>query len=275
MEAQARSNTLNTRRFAHRPVQLVIVRANGPLFFSLGAASLLEANAQAYAERLLHFCAEDRVFCDWITNEWLPRKTARARELRHYIETTWPEFDWAAAWDQYRAMLEADSGPKRPTAAHEALARCVTAAESALFYRCLARWADDRRLRDMARSMASEEASSLPYFRAAFERRAKVQGFGVIAAWRTARACVRTARDTLLPIAFEVLGLQWGPNAPFAELGYPEFTARMRAVIERHGELGMPERLLLRPWKRHARLPTADVVARARPLFRPLIQAAA
>lgn len=275
MEARATSNT--ARQFAHRPVQLVIVRANGPLFYSVAGAALLESNVALCAGRMLHFFAGDRELCAWIRGEWWPRKAARAEALRQYVQTTWPEFDWAAASDQYRDLSEADGGlgPKRPTAAHEALARCTGAAQSALFYRSLARWADDARLREMARTMAQEEAASLPRFRAAFERRARVHRLGFIGAWRTALACVRTARDVHLPLAFNALLVQWGPNAPFPEIGYDEFVVRMRSVIERRGDVGTPERLLFRGWTRRPRVRIEQAAVPAPAWFKPLFRAAA
>ena len=207
----------------------------GRFFYSVGAASLLEAFAPLYAERMLHFFRGDQALCDWIRNEWSPRKAARAKALREYIATTWPEFDWCAAHEQYRSAIEQNGGPgpHRATAAHEALARCVAAAQSALFYRALARWADDVVLRDMARAMAQEEALSFAYFRAAFERRARVERVGFVAAWRTALSCVRAARDTGVRLAFEAIVAQWGPNTPFPAIDYIEFAKRMKGVIER------------------------------------------
>lgn len=275
MEARATMNA--TRSFAHRPVQLVLVRANGPLFYCIAAAALLEANAGLCAERMLHFFAGERELCEWIRGEWWPRKAGRAEQLRQYVESTWPEFDWPAACEHYRALAEADGGPgaRRPTAAHEALARCMGAAQAALLYRTLARWADDARLRDMARTMAQEEALSLPRFRAAFERRASVDRLSFVGAWHAALACARSARDTHVPLAFNALWLQWGSSAPFPDIGYREFVVRMRAVIERRGDLGLPERVLLRPWRRSPRARIEQAPAPAPNWCKPVLRAAA
>lgn len=274
MDAETKPNTSS---HARRQTRLVIVRANGPLFHSVAAASLLESFAPLYAERVLHFFRGDQVLCDWIRNEWSPRKLARAKELREHIETTWPEFDWCAAHEQYRSAIEQNGGPgpHRATAAHEALARCVAAAQSALFYRALARWADDVVLRDMARVMAQEEALSFAYFRAAFERRARVERVGFAAAWRTALGCVRAARDTGVRIAFEAIVAQWGPNTPFPAIDYIEFVRRMKGVVERQARLGLPERVLFRPW---GRVPQVAAVQPQQPVskwFKPVLGQAA
>ena len=274
MDAQ----TTNISSRSRRQTRLAIVRANGPFFCSVAAASLLEALAPAYAERVLHFFRGDQTLCDWIRNEWVPRKAARAKALRDYIETTWPEFDWCASQEQYRSAIEQHGGPghHRVTAAHEALARCVAAAQAALFYRALARWADDVVLRDLAGAMAQEEALSFASFRAAFERRARVESVGFVAAWCTALRCVRSARDTDVRLAFEAVVAQSGANTPFPAIDYIEFAARMKSVIERHARPGLPERVLFWAW---GRVPHAAAVRVKQPLlasgFKPVLAKAA
>ena len=245
-----------TARSAHRPVQLVLVRANAPLFYSLAAASLLEALAPVYAARVRAFFRGDRAFCEWLDTEWLPRRAARARELREYVEKTWPELDWGGAYEHHRAALEGDGGmgAHQPTAAHEALARCVAAAQSGVFYRALSRWADDAALRKAAANMGREDALAFAQFRAAYERRARVERVGLVAAWRTTNACMRNARDLHLSTAFRAICANCSAQVPFPAIDYAEFLGRMRAVIERLGDLGAAERMLFRPWKGRARV---------------------
>jgi hypothetical protein len=265
-----------TPRSAQRPVQLVLVRANGPLFYSLAAASLLEAEVPQAAERLLHFFGADRELAQWLKCEWLPRKLARAGQLRDYIEATWPEYDWVAGHEHYRALKEsAGGGPRRPTGAHEALARCVATAQGGVFYRSLSRWAEDRRLREIARAMAQEEALSFSEFRGLYDRRLRTQGFNCAAAWTTALGCVRAARDSHVPRAFDAINAQCPAQAPFPILEYPEFLMRMGAVIERHGDLGIPERILFRTWKARPRVRIDAGQRRGAMRFSPIFRAAA
>lgn len=261
-----------------RPVQLVLVRANAPLFYSITAASLLESDMSLAADRLLHFFGSDPAFGRWVTTDWLPRKMICARQLREYVTATWPEYDWSAVREQYLAAAEADGGPgpHRPTGVHEALARCVATAQSSVFYRALARWAEDPRLRELARMIAQEEALSFGQFRSLYDQRLRVQGLGCTAAWATALACVRTTRDTQVPRAFSAINAQCVVNTPFPLLEYPEFITRMGAVIERHGALGAPERVLFRTWKAKPRVRSvAPPEPRARGRFTPVLGAAA
>jgi hypothetical protein len=275
MEAKALLHP--TPGFAHRPIQLVLVRANGPLFYSLAAASLLEDAMPLAADRLLHFFGADRVLAQWLKTEWLPRKMARAKQLREYVQTTWPEFDWGAGHEQFRAAGDALGGSalQRPSAAHEALARCVATAQSGVYYRSLARWADDSRLRGLAAAMASEEASFFSHFRNVYDRRLRDQGFGCATAWTTALGCVRAARDIQVPRAFAAISAQCAAHVPFPVLEYPEFVSRMTSVIERHGNLGTPERVLLRTWKKAPPVRVKKVQQRSPSWFTPVLKAAA
>jgi len=275
MEAKAPLDP--TPRLASRPVQLVLVRANGPLFYSVTAASLLEAGMPLAADRLLHFFGRDPALAQWIKAEWLPRKLVRAAQLRDYVTAIWPEYDWIAGHEQYRASAEADggTGPHRPTAAHEALARCVATAQSGVFYRALARWAEDPRLRELARAMACEEALSFSQFRAIYDSRLRTQGLGCTAAWTTALTCVRATRDRQVPRAFNAINAQCAVHAPFPVLDYPEFLARMGSVIERHANLGTPERVLFRTWKGRPRVRVERVEPRPPRWFTPVLRNAA
>jgi hypothetical protein len=276
MESNAPLSTAD--RFAHRPIQLVLVRANGPLFYSVAAASLLESIAPLYAQRLLYLSRGDRELSTWIENEWLPRKAARARALQDYVERTWPEFDWASAHEQYRTCAAADGGlgPQRATAAHELLARCVAAAQSGLYYRCLSRWADDPALRAMAAAIAQEETECFAYFRAAYDRRARLQRFGFLSAWRTARACVCTGRDTHMPLVFRAISAQCTTQVPFPVMRYSEFLRRMRPVIQRYAKLGTPERVLFKPWNGRPRVVKVQEKQQRHPdWFKPMFKAAA
>jgi hypothetical protein len=264
------------RSVAARPIQLVLVRANGPLFYSLTAASLLEAGMPLAADRLLHFFGSDSSFAQWIRTEWLPRKVARAKQMREYVEATWPEYEWSAGHEQYRAVTAAAGGTqRRPGAAHEILARCVAAAQCGVFYRSLARWAEDRRLREIAGCIAREEALSFDYFRRIYDRELGSRGFGCTDAWTTALACVRAARDEQVPRAFSAIRTQCAAHVPFPVLEYPEFVSRMGAVIERHGDLGFPERVLLRTWKRAAAAIVQNGGRRVPGWFKPVLPRAA
>ena len=256
-----------------RQTRHVIVRANAPLFYSIAIASLLETHAAQHPERLLECLGVDSHLGDWIRNEWLPRKEKRAAALRQYVADYWPEFDWAAASDHYRSLLAQEASPAlhRATGGFEALVRCANAAQAGVYYRALAKWSDDHALRTLARGMAEEEADASTRFGATFERRGRREQIGLLRAWRTVRACVRASRDMRVRLAFDALNAQCSFNSPFPVLAYPEFIARMRAVIERCAQPRWSERLLFKAW---ARVPALAVESTRQPAlagFKPVL----
>ena len=215
MELQALSPA--APRYVHRPIQLVLVRANSTLFYSVAAASLLEAVAPVYAQRLLDLLRGDAALANWVVTRWLPQKAARAKALQVVEDVAGVGLGSARP---ARACVRAKAASAaRATVARELLARCVAASQSGVLYGCLARCADDPSLRMMAASFAHEEAASFRRFRAAYDRKARDEGLGLASAWQTALACVHTARDTHLPLVYGYPGAGSSHRLPDLRLG--------------------------------------------------------
>ena len=252
--------------------QCAFARVNGPIFYSVAAASLLESTAPGFCERALKDFADHEEFCNWLLMTWLPERQARVARLREYIAVLWPEFDWASARERYAQMAEAYlRGASGLLMSRKALARCTSTAQSALFYRCLARWADDPQLREMAELMAEQDQKALAQFRTLFERTSKAQALGFRKEWREIHCAVRSARDLYVQSAFEVLLDEWGPNAPFTQITYPDYAKRVASAVGEHLSLRWPQRIFFKAWKER---PRALVPTRAEPRvpgFKPVV----
>jgi hypothetical protein len=186
----------------------------------------------------------------WLEQVWWPQRAGHARLLREYVETTWPEFDWNAAYEAfyqaYRLRPGLDS--RRGGIALEALGLCVMAAQAAVFYRGLANSADEPALRALARAAACDHATYFEHFRALFERWQRRDRIGLAAGWRALQAACRSARDLDVAAAFAPLGTHWNGAPTVPGLAYGEFRLRTASLIRRHAGLGRIERLLFRPW---------------------------
>jgi hypothetical protein len=264
------ANTVSTpqsRPQAEQARLRALVRFNGLTFHSVAAASFLEAAAPIQTRRL---CAVFSAHPDmklWLEEKWWPGRAELGRELRSFVEATWPEFDWRSAYqefaDSYRPRSGLDCGCGEPVL--EALALCVAAAQAALFYRALAQSADDPGLRTLARRAAAEHAGHFDFVRALFERCGRAGRVGALTAWRAARAVSRSIRDFDVPAAFQPLGRNWNGTPIVPGLEYPEYRDRMAHLIQRHVELGLLQRLLFRPWLR----PQPPALPSAVPASRP------
>lgn len=250
-----------------------IVRFNGLLFHSLAAASFLETAVPLHVNRLNQVFAARPEVGPWLEQVWWPQRAEHGRRLRGYLEATWPEFDWNAAYQEFYASYRPRSGleGRGASATLEALGLCVTAAQAAVFYRALSRCADEPALRALARQAACDHASSFDYFRALFECCKRTERAGLVTCWRTVRAACRSARDFDARAAFEPLGRHWGGAPTIPELGYGEFRARMVPLIQRHAGVGRIDRLLFRPWLERERSAPAPQLPEKRPERRLLL----
>jgi hypothetical protein len=255
-----------------------IVRFNGLIFCGLAAASFLETASLLHGTRLARVFATRPEVGLWLEQTWCPRCAELGGRLREFIALIWPEFDWSAAYHEFYERYRrgpALAGPGR-SAALEALALCVASTQAAVFYRALARGAEEPALRALARQAAQGHGSSFDHASALFERCARYERVGLLTAWRAVHASCRAARDFDVRVAFEPLGRHWRGAPTVPELGYGDFRARMAALIERHAALGRTERLLFRPWlERERPVPVLEQPGKGPERRGPLAQPAA
>jgi hypothetical protein len=247
---QATATRTAQRKQGEQARARAIVRFNGLLFHSLAAASFLETAVPLHVNRLNPVFAAHADVVLWLEQVWWPQRAEHGRRLRNYLEATWPEFGWNAAYQEFYESYRPRSGLEGRGAgtALEALGLCVTAAQAAVFYRALANCADEPALRALACEAARDHGGCFDYFSALYERCKRDERVGLVTSWRTVRAACRSARDFDARTAFEPLGRHWAGAPTVPELGYGEFRARMVPLIRRHAALGRIERLLFRPW---------------------------
>lgn len=227
-----------------------MVRLNGMMFYCVGIASFVESTAPLDTNRLIRLSDNHADVRPWLERVWLPRRAEHGRAFRDYIETTWPEFEWDGAYQDfsgvYGTRTAARVGP--PGLALEFVARCATETTLAVFYRTLARSADEPLLRELACAAARDHTAYFGYFRGLFERVSGRRRAGLATAYRTVQASCRSTREVDVAAAYVPLGRHWHGGWVFPELTYPDFLAKLARLLKRHAELGSFERLLFRPW---------------------------
>ena len=240
-----------------------MVRLNGMMFYSIGIASFLESTAPLDTARLLRLSAGEPDLQAWLEQQWLPGRADQGLRFRNYIETTWQEFDWSAAYrefrDCYATRTAARVGP--PGLALEFVSRCATETMLSVFYRTLARCAEEPEIRAIAHDAARSHAGYFDYFRAAFERSGGRKRAGLARSLRALSTSCHAARAVDVAAAFYPLGRHWHGGWVFPELTYAEFLARLATLIRHHAALGPIERLLFRSWLN----PPRDIEAPAPP----------
>jgi hypothetical protein len=226
-----------------------MVRLNGMMFYCTGIASFVESTAPLDTSRLIRLSADYPDVRPWLEEVWLPGRAAHGRRFRDYVEATWPEFEWEAAYRDFREAYGSRTASRvgPPGLALEFVARCVTETALAVFYRTLTRSADEPELRDLTTAAARDHAAYFSFFRSLHER---VSGrrAGLATACRAAVASCRSAREVDVAAAFHPLARHWHGGWVFPELTYPEFLARLAQLLKRQARLGALERLLFKPW---------------------------
>jgi hypothetical protein len=235
-----------------------IVRFNGVMFHSLAAVSFLESAAPLHAERLNVVLAAQPEARLWLEQVWVAQRAELGRRLREYVEATWPEFDWNAAYAEFLQPFRARAGiDRRRPVALEALRLCVWETLAAMFYRGLARAADEAGLRALAREAAAAHAAFFDYFRGVHEHYKRRERVGFAATWRALPAVCRSVRELHMRAAFEALPQNWNGPRTVPELAYGEFVQRMVHLVRRHAGIGRVEQILFRPWLKIERLAPA------------------
>jgi hypothetical protein len=275
MQATA-TTTTSPRESSEQNRLRALVRFNGLAFHCLAAASFLETAAPRQASRLIQACGVRPDAAAWLEQAWWPRRAELGRLLRDYIEVTWPEFDWNAAYEEFADAYRPGAGlaGRARGTALQTLALCVTEAQSALFYRALGASVDDPVLRALAARAAAEHAAFFDHLRSLFERGRRLDGIGLVAGWREAGAVCRAARDGAVAAAYRPLAENWKGASIVPGLSYPEFRNRMAQLILRCARLGWIERLLFRPWLERAQPAQALPAPRAESWMRAAPQPA-
>ena len=227
-----------------------MVRLNGMMFYCIGIASFLESTAPLDTSRLLRLSENHTDVRPWLEQVWLPRRAEHGTGFKEYLEATWPEFEWDGAYREFSGVYGTRTAARvgAPGLALEFVARCATETTLAVFYRTLAKSADEPQLRELAGAAARDHTAYFSYFRGLFERVTGRPRAGLASAFRTVIASCRSAREVDVASAFFPLGRHWHGGWVFPELTYPEFLARLSQLLKRHTELGTFERLLFRPW---------------------------
>ena len=217
-------------------------------FYSLTTSSFLTSAVDEYGINLALLFHGDPATTHWLAGVWAPDEARHGRWLRACVEELWPAFDWATAQRDYLARIPRRSTDHlQPSRALEALARCVTEAQAAMMYRCLADYTSDPQLCEMLRAIGQDDIRHYQEFQRILERCEALERPSLYRKGRTIverSALVRT-RD--LALAFRSIPAGWRSAPPFEPQSYARFMARARPVLEQHFGFDAALRLMLRP----------------------------
>ena len=226
------------------------------LFYSITISSLLESTAGTFVENLEPIYGNDPKLNQWLKTVWLPEELHHGELTKSYVTNTWPGFDWDSAYQQFFKNYQPRCHWEnlRRTPALEALTRCVTEAETTMFYRCVEDYARSNQLKELMRQMSKDEARHFGVFRRVFDSYDQVENNSFL---KKAQLLVRRSqliRDEDLAMAFEYLNSSWKSPKPFQELSYQAFIVRAGEVMSVHFPFEQAKRMLLKPLRTEGKL---------------------
>ncbi len=123
------------------------------------AASLVELNGGAYAHHLCRVFADDPEF-QMTARRWGEEEVQHGRALGRWAALADPEFDFAAAFDRFRAGYQVDfarASSRRGSRSGEMIARCIVETGTSSYYAALRDVAREPVLKQICHHIAADE----------------------------------------------------------------------------------------------------------------------
>lgn len=229
--------------------EFTAARHDALAFYACTIASFLEDSVAEYVENLQPFFADDPETGRWLRETWLPEEEAHGRLTRGYVEATWPEFDWRRAYGAFAARFlpQCHFSKLRPSPALETLARCVTETESAMMYRCIARYTRDPGLRALFERLSRDEVRHYRRFRKLHQRLQMRERNSLCARLLVLVDRSRLVRDEDIALAFAPLNDAWRSAPPIPLWSNRQLLQRAAGAMKAHFPFDEARRMLFRP----------------------------
>jgi hypothetical protein len=225
------------------------IAGNDCFFHLIAAASFIEITSDAYTRNLVEYCAAEPEVVDWLENGWQNEEVQHGLALRRYVETVWPEFDWAAAYKSFMSEYEALCAMEHyaPGRALEMAARCVVETGTSSFYRMLADAAPEPVLRQLATHISNDEIGHYKHFYRYFRLFAESERPSRWAVARTLLSRIAEVDNEDAAIAFKHVRMQIRPDEPYSAAEYEEFRRVVRSWGMEYYKFDRAVRMVLKP----------------------------
>ncbi|WP_139826465.1 ferritin-like domain-containing protein [Derxia lacustris] len=166
----------------------------------IAAASFVESTTAVYTRNLVEHFGDQPEVRDWLDAHWRDEELQHGAALRAFVCRAWPDFDWPAAYADFRAdyLQRCTMDELNPDPVLELVARCVVETGTATLYRALRELAlerDEPLLADLAGRIMRDEVRHFRHFYRFFERRIAVEPRSRLACLRVIAARAAEVRD--------------------------------------------------------------------------------
>ncbi len=218
------------------------------LFYFLASASFVEITSDLYTRGLLEYYAGDQAVSEWLRHEWEPQELQHGAALRRYVETAWPDFDWAASYEAFRDAYAPLCKPELlgPTRGLELAARCVVETGTATIYTMIRDLTDEPVLRQLTALIRTDEVSHYGHFFQHFKRYRDVEGLRRTQILRTLWGRIAEIDNEDAWYAFRSVYNTTFPGTD-AVAAYRDYRLHIHGQMRRHYPFDMAATMLLKP----------------------------
>src|SRR5271169_6806475 len=177
------------------------------------AASLVELNGGAYARHLRRVFDDDPGF-QASAMRWGGEEVQHGQALGRWAELADPEFDFAAAFDRFRAGYHADfdsTTSRRGSRSGEMIARCIVEAGTSSYYSALRDAVEEPVLKEICRNIAADEIRHYKLFCRQLTRCLERERIGLWRRLRVALGRIAESEDDELAYAYYAANETAGP----------------------------------------------------------------
>lgn len=135
-------------------------RGDELLFFLVASASFVESAAETYTDNLIRrFGDRDAALQTWLRGTWQHEECRHGAVLRRYVETLWPDFAWARAYESFLAEYSTVATDDALNAfdALEMYERCIVETGTSSLYAMLGAYTQDPLLQTICRNIHNDE----------------------------------------------------------------------------------------------------------------------
>src|SRR6516164_1095139 len=179
-------------------------RADPDVVAIVKAASLVEYNGAAYARHLCRVFHDDRDF-QRTALRWGDEEIQHGRALARWAALADPSYDFAAAFDRFRAGYRVDFDSalsRRGSRSGEMIARCMVEVGTSSYYSALRDGVQEPVLKEICRNIAADEIRHYKLFYRNLNRCLERDRIGFFQRLRLAVGRIAEAEDDELAYAY-------------------------------------------------------------------------
>lgn len=205
------------------------------LFYLITTASFIKSATELYIRDIVKCLSADVEIAEWLEQHWLQEELQHGQALARYVQTVWPQFDWASVYEYFFkefviTFRDISSASSRSL---EMVSCCVLEMANAGYYGALSGMTQEPVLRRLAHRISEDEVRQYQNFYRYFRRYRHVENTSRVQVLSTIWQCLKFLYDGDSVIAMKHVYGACHPDAPYKWQTFRQIQKRCRHRITR------------------------------------------